>query len=41
MAMDVAGYVGGEVRGPLRPAKPETREVLLRLYEDLLQAPRD
>jgi 4-hydroxy-2-oxoglutarate aldolase len=36
MAMEVAGYVGGEVRAPLRPAKPETRDVLSRLYEELV-----
>jgi 4-hydroxy-2-oxoglutarate aldolase len=35
VAMDIAGYVGGEVRRPLRPAKPEAREVLHRLYEEL------
>ncbi|MCX6552014.1 MAG: dihydrodipicolinate synthase family protein [Acidobacteria bacterium] len=36
MAMDIAGYVGGDVRGPLRPAKPEAHEILARLYEDLV-----
>jgi 4-hydroxy-2-oxoglutarate aldolase len=36
VAMDIAGYVGGDVRGPLRPAKPEAREVLTRLYEELV-----
>jgi 4-hydroxy-2-oxoglutarate aldolase len=35
VAMDIAGYAGGEVRRPLRPAKPEAREVLQRLYEEL------
>jgi 4-hydroxy-2-oxoglutarate aldolase len=35
VAMDIAGYVGGDVRRPLRPAKPEAREVLRRLYEEL------
>jgi 4-hydroxy-2-oxoglutarate aldolase len=34
-AMDIAGYVGGDVRRPLRPAKPDAREVLQRLYEEL------
>ncbi len=37
VAMEIAGYVGGEVRGPLRPAKPEAREVLRRLLEELTQ----
>jgi 4-hydroxy-2-oxoglutarate aldolase len=36
VAMDIAGYVGGGVRRPLRPAKPEAREVLQRLYEELV-----
>jgi len=35
LAMEMAGYVGGEVRGPLRPAKPEAREAIARLYEEL------
>jgi 4-hydroxy-2-oxoglutarate aldolase len=35
LAMEMAGYVGGEVRGPLRPAKPEARDVLARLYEEI------
>ncbi len=35
VAMEIAGYAGGEVRGPLRPAKPEAREVLRRLLEEL------
>ncbi len=35
VAMDIAGYVGGQVRRPLRPAKPEAHEVLQRLYEEL------
>ncbi len=33
-AMDMAGYVGGDVRGPLRPAKPEAREHLARLLKE-------
>jgi len=36
VAMELAGYVGGEVRRPLRPAKPEARETLQRLYEELI-----
>jgi 4-hydroxy-2-oxoglutarate aldolase len=36
MAMDIAGYVGGDVRGPLRPPKPEIRDVLTRLYNELI-----
>jgi 4-hydroxy-2-oxoglutarate aldolase len=36
LAMEMAGYVGGEVRRPLRPARPEAREVLRRLYEELV-----
>jgi 4-hydroxy-2-oxoglutarate aldolase len=36
LAMEIAGYVGGEVRGPLRPAKPDARDVIARLYEDLV-----
>ena len=35
VAMEIAGYAGGEVRRPLRPAKPEARETLQRLYEEL------
>jgi 4-hydroxy-2-oxoglutarate aldolase len=35
VAMEIAGYVGGDVRRPLRPAKPEARVVLQRLYEEL------
>ena len=35
VAMDIAGYVGGQVRKPLRPAKPEARDTLQRLYEEL------
>jgi len=35
VAMELAGYVGGDVRGPLRPAKPEAREVLRALYDEL------
>jgi len=37
VAMEIAGYAGGEVRQPLRPAKPEAREVLRRLLEELTQ----
>ena len=36
-AMEIAGYVGGDVRRPLRPVKPEARDVLQRLLEDLTQ----
>ena len=36
VAMEIAGYVGGEVRGPLRPAPPEAHDVLARLYEELV-----
>ena len=36
VAMEIAGYVGGDVRRPLRPATPEAREVLQRLYEELV-----
>ena len=36
VAMEIAGYVGGDVRQPLRPAKPEARDVLQRLYEELM-----
>jgi 4-hydroxy-2-oxoglutarate aldolase len=35
VAMEIAGYAGGEVRQPLRPAKPEARDLLRRLYEEL------
>jgi 4-hydroxy-2-oxoglutarate aldolase len=35
LAMEMAGYVGGDVRGPLRPAKPEARDAIARLYEEL------
>jgi 4-hydroxy-2-oxoglutarate aldolase len=35
VAMEIAGYVGGGVRRPLRPAKPEARETLQRLYDEL------
>jgi len=35
VAMEIAGYAGGDVRRPLRPAKPEARDVLQRLYEEL------
>jgi dihydrodipicolinate synthase/N-acetylneuraminate lyase len=34
-AMDMAGYVGGSLRRPLRPVRPEARAVLQRLYEEL------
>lgn len=37
LAMEIAGYVGGEVRSPLRPAKPEARDVLRRLLLELTQ----
>jgi 4-hydroxy-2-oxoglutarate aldolase len=36
VAMEIAGYVGGGVRRPLRPAKPEARDVLQRLYDELV-----
>ena len=36
LAMGMAGYVGGDVRGPLRPPKPEARDTLARLYEELV-----
>ena len=36
IAMEIAGYVGGEVRRPLRPVKPEAREALQRLFEELV-----
>jgi 4-hydroxy-2-oxoglutarate aldolase len=36
MAMDLAGYVGGDVRRPLRPAKPEARDTIQRLFEELI-----
>ena len=35
IAMEIAGYKGGEVRSPLRPARPEARETLSRLYREL------
>jgi len=35
VAMEVAGYVGGDVRGPLLPARPEARGVLRTLYDEL------
>jgi 4-hydroxy-2-oxoglutarate aldolase len=35
VAMEVAGYAGGAVRGPLRPASAEAREAIRRLYDDL------
>jgi 4-hydroxy-2-oxoglutarate aldolase len=34
--MEMAGYVGGTPRMPLRPVKPEAVEVLRRLYEALI-----
>jgi 4-hydroxy-2-oxoglutarate aldolase len=37
VAMEIAGYVGGDVRRPLRPAKPEAREALHRLYDELME----
>lgn len=37
VAMELAGYVGGGVRRPLRPAKPEARDTLQRLIEELTQ----
>jgi len=36
VAMEIAGYVGGDVRQPLRPAKPEARDTIQRLYEELV-----
>jgi dihydrodipicolinate synthase/N-acetylneuraminate lyase len=36
VALEIAGYVGGDVRRPLRPAKPEAREALHRLYDELM-----
>ncbi len=33
-AMDMAGYVGGDVRGPLRPATPQAREHLAKLLKE-------
>ena len=33
-AMDMSGYVGGEVRGPLRPATAQAREHLAKLLKD-------
>lgn len=36
IAMTLAGYVGGDVRAPLRPARPEAREILERLYTELI-----
>jgi 4-hydroxy-2-oxoglutarate aldolase len=36
LAMNIAGYIGGDVRAPLRPAKPEARDVLQRLYTELV-----
>ena len=35
-AMDMAGYVGGTPRLPLRPVQPEIRETLKRLYDELV-----
>ena len=36
VAMESAGYIGGDVRRPLRPAKPEARDTIRRLYEELV-----
>ena len=36
VAMEIAGYVGGDVRRPLRPAKPEARDALRRLLDELV-----
>jgi len=36
-AMEIAGYVGGPVRGPLRPVGTDEREELRRLYEELTE----
>ena len=33
--MDMAGYVGGEPRMPLRPVKSEAREALKKLLDEL------
>lgn len=38
MAMDMAGFIGGDVRSPLRPARPEAREAVQRLYTELVSA---
>jgi 4-hydroxy-2-oxoglutarate aldolase len=35
VAMEIAGYAGGEVRRPLRPAAPGARDTLQRLIEEL------
>jgi 4-hydroxy-2-oxoglutarate aldolase len=35
-AMEMAGYVGGAPRLPLRPVSPEARETLKRLYDELV-----
>ena len=35
-AMDMAGYVGGMTRMPLRPVRPEVVAVLRRVYEELV-----
>ena len=37
VAMESAGYIGGDVRRPLRPAKPEARDTIRRLLEELTQ----
>lgn len=37
LAMDMAGYRGGQVRGPLRPARPEAADIIRRLYDELTQ----
>jgi len=36
VAMEIAGYVGGDVRRPLRPANPEARDALRRLLDELV-----
>jgi 4-hydroxy-2-oxoglutarate aldolase len=36
--MEMAGYVGGEPRMPLRPVGADAREALKRLYEELVSA---
>jgi 4-hydroxy-2-oxoglutarate aldolase len=37
VVMDIAGYRGGDVRAPLQPAKPEARDMLRRLYDELME----
>jgi 4-hydroxy-2-oxoglutarate aldolase len=36
-AMEIAGYAGGSVRGPLRPVDAGAREVIRGLYEQLVK----